>query len=278
MRFAENPRGHRVRFLTARRRHPAARSLLLLCALFVVGALYAAVAPTTQVAADGGNSADVAAGQALFASSGCASCHGLNGEGTSQGPTLVGVGSASVDFQVSTGRMPLAQPGAQAPVKTSRYTDDEVKILGAYVDSLGPGLKVPDASAYTPEGLTAEELARGGEMFRTNCSACHNFSGEGGALPNGKYAPNLIGVSDKHIWEALRTGPQQMPVFPQTTLTDDDVKSIIGYLNTLHEQPAGGFKLGGIGPVSEGLWTWLIGIGVLICFAVWIAAKGVRAR
>jgi len=267
-----------VRFLNARRRHRAARPLLLVFALFVVGALYSVMSPATQVSADGGNSADVAAGRALFSSSGCGSCHGLGGEGSSQGPSLVGVGSASVDFQVSTGRMPLARPGQQGASKENRYTAEEIRLLGAYVDSLGPGLKVPTAEQYTAEGLTPEELARGGELFRTNCSACHNFSGQGGALPEGKYAPSLVGSSDKHIWEAMRTGPQQMPVFPQTTLTDEDVRSIIGYLDTLHAQPSGGFQLGGIGPVSEGLWAWLVGIGVLVVFSVWIAAKGVRAR
>ncbi|MGI8768520.1 MAG: cytochrome bc1 complex diheme cytochrome c subunit [Propionibacteriaceae bacterium] len=263
----------------ARRRHPAARPLLLLCALFVIGALYAAMAPAPHVAADGATSADVEAGRKLFSTSGCASCHGMNGEGSSQGPSLVGVGAASVDFQVSTGRMPLAAPGAQAPRKKNRYSAEEVAELAAYVASLGPGLAIPSKDMYSTDGLTAEQIARGGELFRTNCSACHNFSGEGGALPKGKYAPSLVGVSDKHIWEAMRTGPQQMPVFPQTTISDENARSMIAYLQTLHASPTqGGFKLGGIGPVSEGFWAWLVGIGVLVIFAVWIAAKGARSR
>ena len=131
---------------------------------------------------------------------------------------------------------------------------------------------------YDPAGLTEEEIAQGGELFRTNCSACHNFAGNGGALPNGKYAPSLVGVGGKEIYEALRTGPQQMPVFSKGALTDTEARQIIGYLNELHEQPAGGFTLGGIGPVSEGFWTWVLGIGGLAGFAMWIASRGARAR
>ena len=116
-------------------------------------------------------------------------------------------------------------------------------------------------------------------MFRTNCSACHNFEGAGGALPNGKYAPSLVGVSNLHLYEAMITGPQQMPVFSDQVLTPDDKRAIIGYLNTLHAKPnQGGLALGGLGPVSEGLWAWIIGLGSIICFGIWIAAKGAKAR
>lgn len=267
-----------MRFLSSRRRHPAAKVLLLVAALFAVGALYAAVAPTEQSSAEPATSQQVKEGQEMFAQN-CSSCHGLNGEGTSQGPTLQGVGSAAVDFQVSTGRMPLAQPGAQAPIKPGEFSDDEIAALAAYVSTLGPGPGVPDASEYDGEGLTDEQIARGGELFRTNCSACHNFSGQGGALPEGKQAPSLVGVSSKHLYEAMLTGPQQMPVFSDQVLTPQDKAEIIAYLNTLHAQPNdGGLTLGGIGPVSEGVVIWTIGIGVLIGFAIWITARGVRSR
>ena len=113
--------------------------------------------------------------------------------------------------------------------------------------------------------LSEEDIARGGELFRTNCSACHNFEGAGGALPNGKYAPSLFGVSNMHLYEAMLTGPQQMPVFSDEVLTAEDKRAIIGYLNDLHEQPnRGGLALGGLGPVSEGLWAWIVGLGGLI--------------
>jgi len=256
--------------------------MLLVAGLFVMGLLYAAFAPPQQVSAETYTSQQVAAGKQLFAVS-CASCHGLNGEGQDtgsiEGPPLVGVGAAAVDFQVSTGRMPMSKPGAQAPVKPNRFTPEEITELAAYVASLGPGPAIPEPAQYDPTGLSPEELSRGGELFRTNCSACHNFEGAGGALPTGKYAPSLRGVSNQHLYEAMITGPQQMPVFSDQVLTPDDKREIIGYLNTLHAKPnQGGLALGGLGPVSEGLWAWILGLGVIICIGVWIAAKGAKAR
>ncbi len=271
-----------MRFLTARRRHPAAKVLLLLFALFVMGALYSAVSPASKSAADTGTSQQIAEGKALFSVS-CASCHGLGGEGQVsgkvQGPPLTGVGAAAVEFQVATGRMPMAKPGAQAPVKPSQFTEEEVLALAAYVATLGPGPAIPEPAAYDPAGLSEEDIARGGELFRANCSACHNFEGAGGALPGGKYAPALRDVSNLHLYEAMVTGPQQMPVFSNGVLKPDDKRAVIGYLNELHEQPnRGGLAFGGLGPVAEGMWAWIAGLGVLVLFAVWIAAKGVRAR
>jgi ubiquinol-cytochrome c reductase cytochrome c subunit len=271
-----------VRHLSARRRHPAAKGVLLVFALFLMGALYALLAPSPKVAADDGNSQQVEEGRALFSVS-CASCHGLNGEGqttgTIQGPPLVGVGAAAVDFQVGTGRMPMSRPEAQAPDKKNLYTPEEVAALAAFVATLGPGPAIPSPEQYDPSGLSEEELARGGELFRTNCSACHNFEGAGGALPGGKYAPSLKGVSNKHMYEAMLTGPQQMPVFSDEVMRPEDKRAIIGYLNHLHERPAdGGLALGGIGPVSEGLWAWIVGLGSLMFFALWIAAKGAKAK
>lgn len=266
-----------MRFLSTHRRRRAAKPLMLAFALAAIGLVYAAVVPVPQAAAEGSTSTEVAAGKGLFQVS-CSSCHGLNGEGTPAGPSLVGVGAAAVDFQVSTGRMPMAQPGQQAPQKVNTFTDSEITSLEAYVASLGPGPAVPSASAYAPGGLSAEQVAAGGELFRTNCSACHNFEGGGGALPNGKYAPSLKGVEDIHIYEAMRTGPQQMPVFSAGAIPDADAAAIIAYLDQLHAEPTAGFNLGGLGPVTEGLFGWIIGIGGLCLFAVWITSRGARAR
>jgi ubiquinol-cytochrome c reductase cytochrome c subunit len=267
--------------------------MLLVLALFVMGALYTVFAPAAQVSADTTTSQQVTEGKALFAV-GCASCHGLNGEGQVgagagkdpgdnvtqiQGPPLAGVGAAAVDFQVSSGRMPMARPEAQAPVKPNRYTPEEVAALEAYVASLGPGPDVPAPADYDPSKVSTEDVARGGELFRTNCSACHNFEGAGGALPGGKYAPSLFGVPNRRIYEAMVTGPQQMPVFSDGVVRPEDKRAIIAYLDDLHASPdRGGLALGTLGPVSEGLWAWILGLGSLIAFAIWIAAKGARAR
>lgn len=251
---------------------------MLVLALVLVGCVYALVSPAASSTADTNVSSQAAAGKAIFEQN-CSSCHGMNGEGTSQGPSLAGVGAASVDFQMGTGRMPMARPEAQAPSKRTQFTDAEIAQVAAYVATLSPGPNVPDAGQYSTSGLSAEEIARGGELFRTNCSACHNVEGRGGALPGGSYAPSLMKTSDKHIYEAVRTGPQQMPVFSKGAMTDQDVKEIIAYLNTIHSQPNdGGFALGGLGPVSEGLWAWIIGIGGCVLVAAWLARKGARSR
>jgi ubiquinol-cytochrome c reductase cytochrome c subunit len=276
-----------VRFLSARlsakRRSPFAGLVVLLMGLLVTGGLYAVLSPA-QADTSEADQSTVAQGRALFLV-GCASCHGKNGEGivtkrgTQYGPPLAGVGAAAVDFQVGTGRMPMARPGVQAARKKVVYTPDEITALAAYVASLGPGPAIPEKSAYDPTGASNASIVRGGQFFRTNCTACHNFAASGGALPGGKYAPSLKGVTDKHIYEAMLTGPQQMPVFSNGVLKPSEKKDIIAYLKSMESTPNyGGSSLGALGPVSEGLAGWLVGIGGLVGFAVWIASHSVRSK
>ncbi len=203
--------------------------------------------------------------------------------GNQYGPPLAGVGAAAVDFQVGTGRMPMARPGVQAPKKEVVYSEEEISALAAFVASLGPGPAIPEAEAYDPEAIPEDEreeaVVRGGEFFRTNCTACHNFAASGGALPDGKYAPTLLGVEPVHIYEAMLTGPQQMPVFSDQVLTPEDKREVIAYLKSIEEQPKyGGSTMGSFGPVSEGLFAWLIGIGACVGFAVWIASNSTRCQ
>jgi ubiquinol-cytochrome c reductase cytochrome c subunit len=251
--------------------------------LVVAGGLYAAFAPRPANAEEA-SARDVEAGRQLFLI-GCASCHGKNAEGiltkrdNNYGPTLVGVGAAAVDFQVGTGRMPLAQAGPQAPRKDPEYTAKETSQLAAYIASLAPGPAIPDSEYTDYSKATVQQLKEGGEFFRTNCTACHNSVGAGGALPGGRYAPTLVGVSAKHIYEAMVTGPQQMPVFADTTITPEDKRNVIAYIKKVQNQPEyGGMAGGGLGPVSEGLFTWLIGIGAMVGFAIWIGAHGARVK
>ncbi|MET8474973.1 c-type cytochrome [Streptomyces sp. NPDC006422] len=264
--------------LSARRRHPLAAVVVLLLALAATGGLYAAFAPADKAQADEtAQSLAIDEGKKLY-SVGCASCHGTGGQGTSDGPSLVGVGSAAVDFQVGTGRMPAQQPGAQVPKKKVIYTQAEIDQLAAYVASLGAGPVAPTEKDYSASGA---DVAKGGELFRTNCAQCHNFTGEGGALTHGKFAPSLEGVAPKHIYEAMQTGPQNMPSFPDTTMTKQNKKDIIAYLDAVNgdktESP-GGLKLGGLGPVSEGLFAWIFGLGGLIAVAIWVAARTAKAK
>ncbi|MEB8337047.1 cytochrome bc1 complex diheme cytochrome c subunit [Streptomyces endophyticus] len=264
--------------LSARRRHPLAAVVVLLLALAATGGLYAAFAPADKAQADEtAQSLAIDEGKKLY-SVGCASCHGTGGQGTSDGPSLVGVGSAAVDFQVGTGRMPAQQPGAQVPKKKVIYSQAEIDQLAAYVASLGAGPVAPTAKDYSANGA---DIAKGGELFRTNCAQCHNFTGEGGALTHGKFAPSLEGVAPKHIYEAMQTGPQNMPSFPDTTMTKQNKQDIIAYLDAVNgdktESP-GGLKLGGLGPVSEGLFAWIFGLGGLIAVAIWVAARTAKAK
>ncbi|MBC9728634.1 c-type cytochrome [Streptomyces sp. TRM68367] len=264
--------------LSARRRHPLAAVVVLLLALACTGGLYVFVAPTDKAKADEtAQSLAIEQGQKLYAV-GCASCHGTGGQGSSDGPSLVGVGAAAVDFQVGTGRMPAQQPGAQIPQKRPIYSQPQIDQLAAYIASLGAGPAIPTEDKYSPEGA---DIAKGGELFRTNCAQCHNFTGQGGALTHGKYAPALGGVAPKHIYEAMQTGPQNMPSFPDTTLTEKNKKDIIAYLNAVNGDETvspGGLALGGLGPVSEGLFGWVFGLGGLIAVAVWVAARTAKAK
>lgn len=252
--------------------------VVLLLALACTGGLYAVFAPASKAQADDtAQSLAIDEGKKLYAV-GCATCHGTGGQGTTDGPSLVGVGAAAVDFQVGTGRMPAQQPGAQVPKKKVIYTQAEIDQLAAYISSLGAGPSVPTKAQYGPDGA---DIAKGGELFRTNCAQCHNFTGKGGALTHGKFAPNLDGVAPKHIYEAMQTGPQNMPSFPDTTLSEQNKKDIIAYLNAVNgddtESP-GGLELGGLGPVSEGLFAWIFGLGALIAVAVWVAARTAKAK
>ena len=274
--------------LSRHRRGPLAGLVVLLLGLLLSGGLYTAFAPA-QADSQASETEQVAHGKRLFLAS-CAFCHGKNGEGVSSvregyqvGPSLVGVGAAAVDFQVGTGRMPLASPGAQAPRKPPVFSEEEIAALAAYVASLGPGPAIPSESDYSIEGLSEEEreeaVVRGGQIFLTNCTACHNFNGAGGAMPRGGNAPNLHGVEPKHIYQAMLTGPQQMPNFSNSNLTPEDKRDVIAYLQSIQERPEyGGFSLGGLGPVSEGLFAWLVGIGGLVLAAVWIASHTTRSK
>jgi ubiquinol-cytochrome c reductase cytochrome c subunit len=258
----------------------------MLIGLLLTGGLYAAFAPASADEQQN-DAAQITAGRNLFLV-GCAFCHGQNGEGVltrngdqQLGPTLVGVGAAAVDFQVGTGRMPAVQPGVQFPAKRVQYTQEEIDQLAAYVASLAPGPAIPAESDYSTEGMSDQEkeeaIVRGGQIFLTNCSACHNFEGAGGAMPNGKSAPALRNTTDRHIYEAKLSGPGEMDVFSNGNLSPDEKRDVILYLQSIKEAPKyGGFSMGGIGPVSEGLFAWLAGIGSLVGFAVWIAAHTTR--
>ena len=265
-----------MKSLSTRRRHPLAAFVVLVLALAFAGTLFAAFLSPNSASADSGssNAQQIAAGQALYETS-CSSCHGRMGEGSSYGPSLVGSGAAAVDFQVSTGRMPAQQPGAQIQKKAVLYTQAQIDEMAAFVDSLGGGPAVPDPSKYQ---VNDNLVQLGGVLFRTTCSECHSFSGSGGALTDGKFAPALTQTNPKAIYEAMLTGPQNMPNFPDTTISPMEKQAIISYIVTMRNEPNyGGAGLGRLGPTSEGLFIWTFGLIALLLFAVWIAAHTTKA-
>jgi ubiquinol-cytochrome c reductase cytochrome c subunit len=252
------------------RRSPLASVALVLTGLLMTGGAYALITAATPASADTAATAQsISDGKKLFASN-CATCHGLDLSGTASGPSLIGVGAAAVDFQVGTGRMPLAEDGPQAIEKPSQFSDAQVKDLAAYVASLAPGPAIPSSKYLQANG----DAAKGAELFRINCAMCHNVAGAGGALTEGKYAPALTGVSAAHIYEAMLTGPQNMPVFNDTNITPQEKADIITSLkyNEANSTVAG-FDLGSLGPVAEGLFLWVFGLGAVVAFTVWLTAK-----
>lgn len=253
------------------RRHPLATLALIAIGLGLTGGTYAAVGVATSASAETSATSQqtIDEGSKLFAAN-CATCHGLDAAGTDNAPSLIGVGAASVDFQVGTGRMPMQMHGPQALEKPVQFTDDQVAELAAYVASLAPGPAIPTGEVLDAQG----DSANGAELFRINCAMCHNVAGAGGALTEGKFAPPLGGVTEAHIYEAMVTGPQNMPVFNDLNISPEDKRDIISYLKYIEANPSpGGFALGSLGPVAEGLFLWIFGLGSIVALTVWITAR-----
>ncbi|HET8927196.1 MAG TPA: cytochrome c [Microbacterium sp.] len=254
------------------RRSPWAAVALIGIGLLITGGAYAGASAAMASTADTSSvhsALTVQDGKKLFQAN-CATCHGMDLQGTQNGPSLYGVGELSVHFQVSTGRMPLQMQGPQAQQKPPQFTPEQTDAMAAYVQSIAPGPTYPDDEVLDGGG----DVAHGAELFRINCAMCHNVAAAGGALTEGKYAPALHGTTPLNMYAAMVTGPQNMPVFSNLNLTTEDKRDIISSLLWMQNNPSpGGFSLGSLGPVSEGLFIWIFGIGGLIGVTVWITAK-----
>lgn len=258
-----------------RRRLSAA--LLLGLGLTFAGGLASTLTPTPQVAvADESASALLRTGQQLYETS-CVSCHGVNLQGVpDRGPSLIGVGEAAAYFQVSTGRMPAMRNEAQAPEKNPLFDEAQTDAIGAYIQANGGGPVVPrdENGEVAQASLRGDNLARGGDLFRLNCASCHNFTGKGGALSSGKYAPDLGNANEAQIYTAMLTGPQNMPKFSDRQLTPEEKRDIVAYVRESAEaRTPGGLGLGGFGPTSEGMVAWIVGMVAIIAGALWIGAR-----
>jgi ubiquinol-cytochrome c reductase cytochrome c subunit len=267
-----------VSWITARRRHPAAGYAILVLGLLLIGAVYAAITEGSAGAAAPAapNASQIAYGRHLFVAT-CATCHGDFAQGV-QGtaPSLIGVGAAAVDFQVSTGRMPAAELGAENPDKTPRLNERQTHAVAAYIQSLGGGPPIPSAAEVSTAGAN---MGLGQRIFIAECAQCHNFVGAGGALTYGKFAPPLTKTTPTQIYEAMLTGPEAMPVFNDGTVTPQEKRDIIAYITHVRSQPnPGGFSLGRIGPVTEGLVAFLGLLLFCVLAALWITAKHGKAH
>jgi len=215
----------------------------------------------------------IAPGEQLFEAN-CSSCHGVDGTGTANGVPLVGLGPATVDFWVGTGRMPLGNPATQPIQKTPRFPPKEILEIAAFVGSLGPTAPgFPDGIPVV--NLKGADLAEGNTMFVLNCAACHTITGSGDALADGNSAPSLHKATAVQAVEALRTGPANMPHFGPDQLSNQQVADIVAYVTgpIQHPNNAGGIGLGGIGPVAEGFIGLLIGVGGLMLVAFWVGDR-----
>ena len=280
----ENSPNKKRRARKAQRTFAGAAALTL--GLSGAGLLASALAPNAQVAtAQRDDQALIQEGKEIYDVA-CITCHGANLQGVAdRGPSLIGTGEGAVYFQVNSGRMPMMSNDAQAERKKPRYTENQALALAAYVAANGGGPEL----VYNPDGTLAKEelrgknydgkvqeadVARGGELFRLNCASCHNFTGRGGALSSGKYAPVLDPANEQEIYQAMLTCPQNMPKFSDRQLSADEKKDIIAFIKSTKETPSpGGWSLGGLGPVSEGIAMWMIGISLVAAGAMWIGSR-----
>nr|WP_260502265.1 cytochrome c [Rhodococcus aetherivorans] len=252
-------------------------ALVLALGLLSAGFLASALTPAPQVAtANEDQSALIREGKQLYETS-CVTCHGANLQGVQdRGPSLIGVGEAAVYFQVSTGRMPMMRNEAQAVRKTPKFDAAQTDALGAYIQANGggPTLIRDENGEIAQSSLRGDDVARGSELFRQNCASCHNFTGRGGALSSGKFAPTLDPANEQQIYTAMLTGPQNMPKFSDRQLTLEEKEDIIAYVKASGETNSpGGYGLGGFGPASEGPAMWVVGIVAVVGAALWIGAR-----
>ncbi len=234
----------------------------------VLAAVLACAVVAVPAAADTGS--DVAAGRALYARD-CSSCHGLDAAGVpagagrrgagdihGAGPSLHGVGARTADLELTTGYMPLRHAFDQPERHESRYSQAQLRALVAYVASYG-GPPVPKVE------LAPASAARGARLFQDHCGGCHQAAAQGGLVVDA-IAPSLSSSTPTQIAEAIRVGPYVMPRFDRSQLSDRDVAAIATYLVELrHQSDPGGWSLGDVGPVTEGLAAWLIaGVALLL--------------
>jgi ubiquinol-cytochrome c reductase cytochrome c subunit len=244
--------------------------------IFVFGS-GAGASPTSSASAGapsqaGGASSQISAGAELFAVN-CSSCHGATAEGSARAPNLQGLGGATYDLWLSAGWMPLAEPTSQPEDKPPRFPPDQIAQIVAYLSSLTPGV----GPAVPSVDVQNADVATGFDLFALNCAGCHTITGAGDALSATYRAPTLHGVHQTQVYEAIITGPQNMPDF-SGAFTPQQVNDIVAYVTEYIQHPTnpGGLSLGGVGPVAEGFVGLFAGVGACMLVALWIGDRTER--
>jgi ubiquinol-cytochrome c reductase cytochrome c subunit len=230
------------------------------------------VRPTTEPAQPGAQ-----LGAELYAGN-CASCHGIAGSGITSprpgagdihgaGPPLRGVGAMAPDFYLRTGYMPLSSIHDQPGPDRVLLSDTEIRSLVAYVASLGAGPAIPHPDP------AAGSMSEGLQQFTAHCAGCHQELARGGYV-TGAMVPPLQSASATEIAEAVRIGPYLMPRFSRTQITDAQLNSIVRYvLSTRRPDNRGGWGIGNLGPIPEGLVTWWIAAPLLLLACMMVGRR-----
>jgi ubiquinol-cytochrome c reductase cytochrome c subunit len=188
----------------------------------------------------------------------------VNGEGAAAGPSLIGVGAASADFYLRTGRMPLGAPNQRPVHQDPLFSEDEIAALVAHVASFGEGPDIPQVSA-------GGDVREGWRLYQANCAACHAATGAGNAVGGGFYAYGLSDATPVEIAEAMIVGPGVMPQFE---FSPEQRDAIIAYVDYLRTAPTpGGAPIGGIGPVAEGFVAVAVGLVALVLVARFVGRR-----
>lgn len=196
----------------------------------------------------------------------CTSCHGADGRGSWRGPSLEDGGTAATYYMLATGRMPIAEPDAPVRRSEPHYSADEIRAVVDHVAELVDGPELPDLD---PDEV---DLALGGEVYRLHCGQCHSSTGIGGALLYGQQAPPVLPSEPTVIAAAVVSGPGAMPSFSPTGLTDEELVSVVAFVEVIQDPlDAGGLPLGRAGRVDEGLVGWGVGLAALVLLIAWVA-------
>jgi thiosulfate dehydrogenase len=173
----------------------------------------------------------------------CTSCHLDAGRRANTG-ALIGVHARYPDYNARAASVVTLEDRINFCFTRSlsgyRLPDEsrEMHDIVAYLAFLSTGLPVGERPAGLGIGAIAPltgDTARGAEVYRTSCAACHAADGEGGAYPR---APALwgarsysIGASMARIERAAAFIRHNMPLNAPGTLTDQQAWDVAAYIN-----------------------------------------------